>query len=244
MTQTPNPDKKLEIEIDGATYLRVPIKTPLILPECDYPAMYKEALEHAGLTLQKGDIIFAGEKAIAIAEGRAWHKKDIRITPLARFLVRFVTKSKRGVGISSPETFQLAINEAGAFRIVLAALIGGFFKFFGIRGVFYLLAGKQVAMIDGAADYVIPPYNEYCSLGPKNPDASARRIAEKLRIPVALVDANDYGVQVIGKSSPDINTKFIKKVLKDNPLGQTNEQTPFGIIRKGNVLEEKIRSKL
>ncbi|MDO8600923.1 MAG: coenzyme F420-0:L-glutamate ligase [bacterium] len=229
---SPNPEKKLEIKVDEKTYLRIPVKTPLILPESDYPTIYQKALTDAGVILQNNDIIFAGEKAIAIAEGRAWHKKDIRVTPLARFLVRFVTKSKRGVGISSPETFQLAINEAGAPRIILAALIGGVFKLLRIRGVFYLLAGRQVAMIDGAADYVIPPYNEYCSLGPKDPDASARRIAKKLGVPVTLVDANDYGIQVIGKSDNAINTKFIKKVIRDNPLGQTNEQTPFGVIRK------------
>lgn len=238
MTLTPNHDKKLEIEVDGTTYLRIPVKTPLVLPECDYPAMYQKALADTGIVLQKDDIIFAGEKAIAIAEGRAWHKKDIRVSALARFLVRFVTKTPRGVGISSPETFQLAINEAGSVRIIVAALIGGFFKLIGIRGVFYLLAGRQVAMIDGAADYVIPPYNEYCSLGPKDPDASARRIAEKLGVPVALVDANDYGIQVIGKSDPSLQTKFIKKVIRDNPLGQTNEQTPLGIIRK-QVLNNK-----
>lgn len=231
MALVPNPHKNLKIEVDGKTCLRIPVKTPLVLPDSDYPSLYQQALQDGRIFLQKGDIVFAGEKAIAVAENRAWHKKDIRVTPLARFLVRFVTKTPRGVGISSPETFQLAINEARAFRIVLAALIGGFFKLIGIRGVFYLLAGKQVAMIDGAADYVIPPYNEYCSLGPKDPDKSARRIAEKLGVPVAVVDANDYGVQVIGKSDSTINTKFIKKVLKDNPLGQTNEQTPLGIIR-------------
>lgn len=231
MLPVPNPHKNLEITVGETAYIRIPIKTPLVLPDSDYPLLYQKALKDAGLILQKDNIVFAGEKAIAVAEGRAWHKKDIRVTPLARFLVRFVTKTPRGVGISSPETFQLAINEAGATRIVLSALIGGFFKLIGIRGVFYLLAGRQVAMIDGAADYVIPPYNEYCSLGPKDPDKSARRIAEKLGAPVTVVDANDYGVQVIGKSDPSINTKFIKKVLKDNPLGQTNEQTPFGIIR-------------
>lgn len=231
MTTTPNPNKKLEIEVDGKTYLRIPVKTPLVLPDSDYPSIYQKALKDMGLVLQKNDIIFAGEKAIAVAENRAWHKKDIRVSALARFLVRFVTKTPRGVGISSPETFQLAINEAGAPRIIFAALIGGCFKLVGIRGVFYMLAGKQVAMIDGAADYVIPPYNEYCSLGPKDPDKSARKIAEKLGAPVAVVDANDYGIQVIGKSDNSINTKFIKKVLKDNPLGQTNEQTPLGVIR-------------
>lgn len=227
----PNPGKKLEIAVDGKTYHRYAIKTTLILPKSNYPEIYKQALKKDNFILQKDDIIFAGEKAIAIAEDRAWHKKDIKVSRLAKFLVKFVTKTPIGVGISSQETFQLAINEAGTSRIIFAALIGGFLKLFGIKGVFYMLAGPQVAMIDGAADYVIPPYNEYCSLGPKYPNESAKRISLALKAPTVLVDANDYGIKVVGKSHKEIKNKFIEKVLKDNPLGQTNEQTPFGIIR-------------
>lgn len=226
-----NPKKKLEIVVNGKTWLRYPIRTPLILPKGNYPEIYKKALGDIGFTLEPGDIVFAGEKAIAVAEERAWHKNDIKVSRLARFLVRFTTKSPIGVGISSPETFQLAINEAGVPRILFASLIAGFFKLLGIKGVFYLLAGRQVAMIDGAAEYVIPPYNEYCSLGPKDPDMSARRISDALGPPTVLVDANDFGIKVIGKSHKELPQKLIERILKDNPLGQTNEQTPFGVIR-------------
>ena len=49
---------------------------------------------------------------------------------------------------------------------------------------------------------------------------------------VVIIDANDLGVAVLGKSSKDITDDFCKNVFKDNPLGQSAEQTPLCIVRK------------
>ena len=38
--------------------------------------------------------------------------------------------------------------------------------------------------------------------------------------------------QILGISDPSMNRDLLVKILKDNPLGQSLEQTPIGIIRE------------
>jgi hypothetical protein len=47
-----------------------------------------------------------------------------------------------------------------------------------------------------------------------------------------IIDANDLGANVLGRSSKNITDTFCKGVFKDNPLGQASEQTPVCIVRK------------
>ena len=42
-------------------------------------------------------------------------------------------------------------------------------------------------------------------------------------------------IHILGVSGPEVDIPLLKKLLKDNPLGQSSEQTPIGIIR---VVEE------
>jgi hypothetical protein len=105
-------------------------------------------------------------------------------------------------------------------------------KPFGIRGLFYKVAGQTVASIDGPADYVIPPYNRYAKLGPKNPRAEADRAKAVTGCDTVIVDANDLGVAVLGKSSKQLRDPVLRAIFKDNPLGQTGQQTPIGIVRR------------
>ena len=99
---------------------------------------------------------------------------DIRPGRLARFLVRFVTRPGYGIGLGTAETMQLAIDEVGAPRILLAAGVSAVTKPFGVHGLFYRVAGPQAAAIDGPTSYTIPPYNQSATLGPKDPDGAAR----------------------------------------------------------------------
>lgn len=227
----PNENKELKRKVDGTWYARYPIKTQVITPEDDIKKIVLSSIKGK---VQDGDIIGVSEKAAAISQGRAYPKDEIKPSWLANFLVKFVTKSKRGVGISSPETFQLAIDECGSIRIIIAAIIGGLAKLIGIKGVFYNLAGNEARLIDGAAEYVIPPYNTYVSKGPAEPDKTCQKIAKQLdkKAGVALIDINDYGGQVVGASENIKDRDKICKILEDNPLGQTDEQTPIVIIRK------------
>lgn len=48
---------------------------------------------------------------------------------------------------------------------------------------------------------------------------------------VLIVDANDLGVRVLGKSNCKLDESQISLLLRQNPLGQSDESTPMGILR-------------
>ncbi len=229
MELQPNKDKNLLITVDGQSYARYPVKTKLITPEDkDITAIIKE---FAAPHVQPGDIVFISEKAVAVTQGRSYHINDIKPSWLAITLSKYVMKTPVGIGLGSPQTMQLALEEVGAPRILLAAIIGGLGKIVGIKGLFYVIAGDGARSIDGAVPYAIPPYNQYVSKGPRDAEAIARSIAQELGVAVAIVDANDLGVNILG-ASHGVDKKFVAAAIKDNPLGQSDEQTPIGIIRK------------
>jgi len=223
-----NPGKNLIIEVDRKKYARYPIKTHILTPKDDIVEVVERYTKEY---LKPGDIIFIGERSVAITQGRTYLKAEVKPCRLARFLVRFVTKSPYGIGLGSPETMQLAIEEVGAPRMLLAAFITALTKPFGIKGVFYLIAGPQAKAVDGAASYVIPPYNAHVTKAPLYPNKVAHKISERIGAPVAIVDACDVGVWIVGVSK-GTNKDLITKALKDNPLGQSTEQTPIGILRE------------
>lgn len=224
-----NPGKKLIIEVDGQKYARHPVKTKLITPEDKDPA--EIVAKYVRGIAKKGDIVFVSEKIIAIMQGRAKPVKEIRPSKMATWLSAHVYKNPAGIGLASPETMQLAIEEAGLWRILLAAFIAALTKPFGIKGLFYYIAGEQARGIDGPVPYAIPPYNTYASKSPLNPKEVAENISKKIGLPVAIVDANDLGVRVLGAAG-GANKKLIAKAIRDNPLGQSSQSTPIGILRK------------
>lgn len=225
---SPNASKNLTISVEGKTYARLPIKTHVITSNDSINEVVKRyALPH----LQKGDFLFISERVVAISQGRAYPIKDIHPSLLAKMLVRFVHKSPHGIGLGSPWTMELAIREAGAFRMLVAALASALTKPFGIRGIFYKVVGNNINAIDGPCSYTLPPYNDYAKLGPANPNRVAREISELLDRPVVIIDANDLGVAILGKSEKTIGDAFCKAVFRDNPLGQSSEQTPLCIVR-------------
>ncbi len=235
MELQPNKGKNLTIQVDGCSYARYPVKTKLITPEDkDMAAIVKE---FAGLHAHPGDILFVSEKAVAITQGRSYPLASVKASWLARTLSTFVLKTPVGIGLGSPQTMQLAIEEVGVVRILVAAIIGGLGKMIGVRGLFYIVAGNGARSIDGAVSYALPPYNTYVSKGPARAEEVAEKIAEALalsgveRVAVAIVDANDLGVNILG-ASRGVDKKFVARAIKDNPLGQSDEQTPIGIIRE------------
>jgi len=225
----PNPGKKLEIKTSQEVFLRYPVKTHLITnKDCDIPCLIEK---YTKPYLKEGDWIIVAESIIAIAQGRDFKASEIKPNRLAKFLVKFVHKPSYGIGLGSPETMQLALDEIGVLRILIAAFCSAITKPLGIRGVFYRIAGRKAALIDGPVDYAIPPYNKYATLGPNNPKKVAREIADYLNRPVAIIDANDIGIATIAVSK-GLDSKLIEEIFKDNPLGQTDEQTPIAIVRK------------
>ncbi|MBI4133622.1 coenzyme F420-0:L-glutamate ligase [Candidatus Uhrbacteria bacterium] len=225
----PNSGKRLQIDVQGAQWLRFPIRTHVITAG---DTLTNLAERYVKPHLRAGDVLFVSERIVAIMQGRAFPIKDITPSWLARTLVRFVHRSPYGIGLGSPWTMELALREAGAPRILLGALAAAITKPFGIRGVFYRIVGKNINAIDGPCSYTLPPYNEYAKLGPAQPNAVAKTLATAIGAQVVVIDANDLGVAVLGKSTHEISDAFCAAVFRDNPLGQSTEQTPLCIVRK------------
>lgn len=228
----PNPNKNLVVVVDGDKYARYPVRTKLITPaDTNIGAVVAPYIQDV---ISDDDIVFISEKMIAIMQGRAYPITAIKPSWWAKKLSRLVTKNPAGIGLSIPETMQLAIDEVGLLRILIAAGFSAITKLFGLKGVFYYIAGRQAAGIDGPVDYAIPPYNQYASKGPIHPEQVVReleRLPLAAKVRFAIVDANDLGVDVLG-ASEGINKKLLKKIIRDNPLGQCDESTPIGIIRR------------
>ena len=236
----PNPGRHLIIRRDGHPWARIPLRADLVRNRDDLGDAVGVALgraRDAGIALLPGDVVAMSEKVVAITQGRSFPMDEIRVTPLARLLSRFVSRVPIGIGLGRPQTMQLALEEAGASRILLAAACAAVTRPFGVRGVFYRVAGSRVSAIDGPTAYTLPPYNTHASKAPSDPDGVADRMSRTLseqagvHIAVAVVDTNDLAADVLGASA-GVDRAMVSLVLADNPMGQTAEQTPFCILRR------------
>ncbi len=222
--------KNIPIEVEGETYYRYPIKTHLIKPEDKLEEVVKNyVLPEA----KESDAVVMSERMVAITQGRLIHESEIKVSWLAKILVKFVKKWPQDPGFRNPKKMQIVINEAGRWRVLLAAFISAMTKPLGIRGLFYILCGHNVSQIDGFAPGTIPPYDQYAVLGPKNPVSVCNDLAQKFNLAFAIVDANNIDVAILGKGDnfPLTNEK-LRLVFIDNPIGQGLEQTPVCIVRK------------
>lgn len=226
----PNAGKKGEITVDGKRYLRLPITTHLITDQDD---ILDVAEKYGKPLLQEGDILFVSEKIVACSQGRAIPLKDIKPRKLARTLSKYVTKTPHGIGLGMPETMEYALREVGTLRILFAAFVSVVGKkIFKKKGWFYKVAGYKARSIDGPCHNTIPPYNQYVVLGPVKPQLVAQQIAQRVGAKAAVVDINDLEGDILGVSDKSMDEKLLVRILKDNPLGQDDQQTPMGIIRQ------------
>lgn len=223
----PNPNRELVIEFRDGSYLRQPIRTPVLGDQDDILAVVRE---HVLPQAQPGDILFISEKAVAVTQGRAIPETALEIGFTARVLWRFVAKVPYGIGLRRPSSMQCAVNECGAVRIWAAAIGGALGKLVGRKGDFYRIAGPQAAMIDAATTSPLQP--DCVIMGPKNPDGVASRIHAEFGIPTAIVDVNDVGGSWVIGCNAGLDKKTVEGCLRDNPLGQGDECTPMGLLRR------------
>lgn len=242
-----NEGKRLAIDVAGNCWARIPIRTQAFVGGEDFAPLIAEyvaaavesvrADDRLGPGLTRNWYVVVGEKVIAIAQGRFRFWWDIEPGWWARTLSRFVLKLPTGVGLSSPWTMQMAIDEAGLPRILLAALASAVGKAVGRRGWFYRVAGHDINAIDGPGGHVVYPGNASAKLPPKDPDnaCSAIRAAIVAAVPgeirdrlggVAIIDANDLGRNLLGNDS-DRDREFFAQLFADNPAGQDRQQTPI-----------------
>ena len=235
----PNEGKHLVVQSNASLYARIPVRSQLVTPKDDLKEVLKAAFGSNGskVELRDGDIVAISEKVVSITQGRSLPMTEIHPSTIARVLSRFVSRVPIGIGLGRPQTMQLAIDEVGLPRILLAAVVAGCTRPFGVRGMFYRVAGRSVAAIDGPTAHTIPPYNTHASRAPENPDRVARELVRLFKsthgvdVKVAVVDTNDLAADVLG-CSDGVDIAALLPALADNPLGQTDEQTPFCIIRR------------
>ena len=219
-----------EREVCGIYYQRIPVKTPVV---CAGDSLQELVTSYVKPLLLKGDIVFLSEKMVACAQGRAIPVEQIKPSLLAMLLSRFVTKSKHGIGLSLPETMEMALRECGMPRLLWAAICGAIGRLLRKKGWFYRIAGYRAQSIDGPCPNTIAPYNRYVVLGPEAPGQVAQKVSQTLGgVPVLVVDINDLGGCILGKSHRELDDVLLLELLKDNPLGQDSQSTPIGIIRK------------
>jgi asparagine synthase (glutamine-hydrolysing) len=229
----PNDMKHLFAAVDGRVWARLPIRTDLVKRGDDLGELYRhQVVRHVRL----GDVVVMAEKPIAASQGRSFALDEIQPTKLAKVLSRAVTRTPHGIGLGIPETMQLAIDEAGAPRIIAAAAASAAGKAVGKRGLFYRIAGPQVEAIDGPTHNTLPPHNTHAKLGPADPDGVAARLAGQLTsavggdVGLVVIDANDLNVAMLG-ASPGSDRELVAALMRDNPLGQGHEQTPVCVLR-------------
>lgn len=224
-----NPGKKEMVCADGYRFGCYAIRTRMIT---DQDSLAQVVRQYAAPLLQPGDILFLSEKMVAITQGRARLVGQIHPSPLARLLSRFVVRTPHGIGLAMPETMQCALEECGIPRILLAAFCGLLGKLLGRRGWFYRVAGVGAAAVDGPCAFTLPPYDRYVVPAPVQPDRVAAELSKSLDNKLVLiVDINDLGGRVLGVSDARTDRDFFVRLLRQNPLGQTDEQTPIGVLR-------------
>ena len=226
-----NKGKKVEIEVDGQIYLRHAIKTKFVSQGDNYLDLFRK---YVYPIYEKGDIISSSEKIIALCQNRVVRREDIKIGFWAKFLAKFACQKNRGgYGVGMAINMQYAINKVGLCKVLVASVLSGMTKLFGIKGMFYQIVGQEVAGLDG---FYGGAWEEYRDIGieiPENSKAVCNEIKDKLGISCMIVDCNDFGQVILGKSHDlTIKEESLQQMIKDNPAGQGKQQTPFILIRK------------
>ncbi len=216
-------------QVRDKVYERILFKTHFIKPGEDMATVVQDYMEDY---LQEGDIIFISDKALANSQERSIHIDDVKPGFFARILYRFVSRSSAGRGIGTPQKMQVAIEQVGLLRILLAAFLSFVTKIFGVKGIFYKITGEKVRGIDGMSGGPGGPYWEHIILPSGDPTQVAKRIYEKTGAHAVIADINDLDGYIMGCSSDKLKDINIKGILEDNPMGQENQQTPIGIIRE------------
>jgi hypothetical protein len=245
----PNDGKQRDVVVDGARWARIPLQTHAFAPGENFASLIAGYVSAAlnpirddpelAPSLDRTWYVVSSEKIIAIAQGRSYFLWDIQPGWWARTLSRFVVKLPTGIGLGTPWTMQLAIQEAGLPRILVAAAASAAGKAIGKRGWFYRVAGHRVNAIDGPAETNVYPANVSAKLAPKDPDVASGQIRRAIAaaVPaeigdilggVCIIDANDLGRNVLGQQS-DRDDEFFAQLFADNPAGQGRQQTPVTV---------------
>ena len=223
------------MKVNEVRYERYAILTHFIEEGEDYLKLIEQYVQPL---YREGDILSISEKVIGMCQKQTVHKENIRLGFWAKFLSKFATRTKSGIGMDEPYKLQLVINMKGIWKVLWASVIGAIGKCVGKRGLFYKILGKEVAGIDGFYEHsAFERYHQLAVLSPKEPYQICQLIQIRFGIPTMIVDANDIDVDILGYSDYlQGREEDLKAMVQDNPAGQDDECTPFILIR--NIYNE------
>ena len=195
----PNEKKSLEIETSGGTYQRYPVKTHVVMAGDSLTEIMDRYVKPY---LEQEDMIFISEKIIAISQGRAFDIDEIKVSPLANFLCKFVYKSPYGIGLAARGRWNLP-SVISAFPRFCSRFCSAVTKPFGKRGVFYKIVGDAGRAIDGPCDYTLPPITTMQSLRQRTrirsrPCCGNIRVARRLLLwmqTISAVKSSEFPLQ-------------------------------------------------
>ena len=219
--------------VEGRTFERVPIRTPVLMPGDDMAAVIRE---HAGPHARPGDTIVLSESAVSIMQGRARDWRTIKPGRLARWMSARVIKTPWGTGLRSPYAMQYAIELTGVPRMLLAGVAHLIGRLLRKKGWFYLVAGLNARMMDAEHTMGIAEFYEMCIPAPHDPPGTARTLKAATGYDIAICDINDINpAWCVASTLPNDRVRLLERSFDDNPLGQSDEQTPIGIWREAPV---------
>ncbi|SMB91573.1 F420-0:Gamma-glutamyl ligase [Thermanaeromonas toyohensis ToBE] len=204
---------------------KIPIRTHIITEEDNIVEVAKQYTEGIATS---GDVIALAESVVAISQGRAILPENVKPGWLARFLCRFPGKSG---SLATPAAMQLAIQEVGRFRILAGCAAAAIGKLLRRKGYFYIVAGRELALIDDIAGTMYP-YERHIVLGPREPQKVVQEIKKATGAEAVIADVNDLGcVDILGITNKAY-LEAVQEALRDNPFGNEDEQTPIVVLKR------------
>ena len=150
---------------------------PLVQPGDDLPGILFAAVRRAGLHFQDRDVLVVAQKVVSKAEGRLVYLPDVVPSPRALELARQTHKDPRLVEVVLGETAEVLRVRPGLL-VVEHRL-----------GFVCANAGVDQSNVAGSDDWAL--------LLPEDPDASARRLREAVRLAtgkdIAVIVADSHG---------------------------------------------------
>ncbi len=231
-----NPGKRLTVKTETGSYNRYAIKTHFIGIGEDLGKL----IESYVLPFYKpDDIVTISEKIVSLCQKRVIYKEDMTLSPLAKFLSKFASTSSTGIGVNCVWKMQVAIDLCGAGKVLWAAICGGICKLFGKKGVFYDIVGDEIRGLDGFYGNAFAEYEQFGILLPKDPKQLCNQLYREYGISAAIVDVNDITCDILGIAwGVSCSAQQLTEIIRDNPSGQSDQQTPFVIIRKNQKPED------
>lgn len=228
------------VSTGGNEYARIAVQTHFIArgeSYCDQIRRYVLPV------YRNGDILSVSEKVISMCQNHVVEKSDVTLGFWAKLLSRFASSNEHGVAMDQPYKLQLAIDLCGLPRILFAVFCSAVTKLFGMHGVFYRIAGHEVAGIDGFyPDSAFALYRDIALLNPVMPSKVCNEIESQCGVSCMVVDANDLNVEILGKSDSlsEVSDEELSSIIKDNPAGQADERTPFILLRRRSESEDEV----